>query len=228
MPAHLALPDGEGPHPGLLIIHEILGLTPQIHDVCARMAARGYATLAPDLFHRSSRKARCVVRALRELKRGHGAAFDDLEAARVQLAKESCVDGGRLGVMGFCMGGGFTVLLATRDPFRAAGVWYGDVPEDVEAMRGSCPMVASFGARDRPLRGHGERLRRHLEVVSVDHDVKVYEQAGHAFGLPDAAPLIVRALGRVMGMNAGHAPEAAEDAWRRVDEFFAKHLLAAS
>ncbi len=229
MPAYFtakAADDRLGPRPALLIIHEIFGLTPEIRRVADRMAERGYAALVPDLYHRGGAKLRCVVRALRDFKRGSGDAFSDLDAASEWLSQEPSARADQLGVMGFCMGGGFALLLAARRPFRAAGVWYGEVPKEAEVLSGACPIVASYGARDRPLRGHGERLERHLQVIAPEHehDVKVYPEAGHAFAWPPDVSAVVQGLSRLVGMNAAHVPDAADDAWGRVDRFFAEHL----
>lgn len=227
MPAYFACPDGdEGPRPAVLIIHEIFGLTPEIRRVADRMADHGYAALVPDLYHRRASKFLCVVQTMRAFQRGSGDAFVDLEAASEWLSQRPGVVGDRVGVMGFCMGGGFALLMAARRPFKVAGAWYGEVPKEPEPLRGSCPVVASFGARDRPFRGHGERLERHLQVLGVEHDVKVYPEAGHAFAFPTNVSLFVDGLSRLVGMNAGHVPAAADDAWGRVDRFFADHLQA--
>ena len=228
MPAYFATPDGEakGPLPALLIIHEIFGLTPEIRRVADRMAERGYAALVPDLYHRGGAKLMCIVRALRDFKRGRGDAFQDLDTAAAWLDQAPSTSSEQVGVMGFCMGGGFALLMAVRRPFGAAAAWYGEVPKEAEALSGACPIVASYGARDRPLKGHGERLQRHLQVVAPEHehDVKVYPEAGHAFAFPPDVSAVVQGLSRLVGMNAAHVPEAADDAWSRVDSFFADHL----
>lgn len=224
MPAYYVRPAGDGPHPGILLIHEIFGLTPEIRAVADRMAERGYATLVPDLFHRKSIRVLCVAQTLAALKRGQGDAFGDLESARKRLAADPAVAGGHLGVMGFCMGGGFALLLAARGPFQAAGVWYGQVPEAIDAVRGACPVVASFGAKDGPLAGHGERLESFLTTLGVAHDVRVYPEVGHAFAFQAKASAVVMGLSRLAGMQVVYDPAVAADAWARVDRFFADHI----
>ena len=228
MPAFFAQPTGDAPQPGLLLIHEIFGLTPEIRAVAVRMAERGYACLAPDLYHRGGARALCIARAMAALRRGEGDAFGDLEAARTWLTGQPGVIGERVGVMGFCMGGGFAVLVAARGPFAAAGVWYGEVPRELEAVRGICPTVASFGAKDRPFQGHGERLEAFLTALDVPHDVRTYEEVGHAFAFPASASAVVRGLSSLAGMNIRYDPAVAADAWARVDRFFAAHLGGAA
>jgi carboxymethylenebutenolidase len=228
MPAYFARPDGGEPRPGILLVHEIFGLTPEIRAVADRLAGRGYAALVPDLYHRNRARLLCVARTMVALYRGEGDAFGDLESARAWLAAEPAVDHERVGVMGFCMGGGFAVLLAARGRFGAAGVWYGKVPDEIDALRGTCPVVGSFGAKDRPFAGHGERLESFLGTLGVPHDVRVYPEVGHAFAFEAKASALVMGLSRLSGMTVVYDRDVAEDAWARVDRFFDEHLRGAA
>ncbi len=211
-----------GPNPGVLVIHEAFGLNDDIAGKCERLAAMGYVALAPDLYSGRGPKPFCVMRAMRELRAGRGQAFDDLDAARRWLTTLPQTDPSRIGVVGFCMGGGFALLYAVRAPVGAAAVFYGAVPEDAEALEGICPVVASYGGRDRVFRPHGERLARHLQQLGVEHDVKVYPEAGHSF-MSQHRGLMVRLLS-AGPLRIGYDPAAAEDAWQRVAAFFARHL----
>ena len=221
LPAHLAIPAGAGPWPGVVVIHEAFGLVDDMRRIADQFGDHGYLALAPDLFAWGKSRFACVRAALRELAEGSGRMFDDLEAARGWLAaRDDCT--GRVGVIGFCMGGGFALLAAPRYEFGAASVNYGRVPSDAErVLAGSCPMVASYGGRDRALRGHAERLEVALTSLGVEHDVKVYPEAGHSFLNRNQS-----SLGLVVSKLAGagyHGPSA-EDAWDRILPFFATHL----
>jgi carboxymethylenebutenolidase len=130
---------------------------------------------------------------------------------------------GRIGIIGFCMGGGFALLSAPRYDFQAASVNYGEVPEDAaERLAGACPIVASYGKRDRGLAGRAERLEQALAQLGVEHDVKEYPDSGHSFmNRINVGPLLNPAI-KFIGLNYEHAD--ADDSWRRILEFFKTHL----
>jgi carboxymethylenebutenolidase len=218
--AHLAVPPvGSGPWPGVVLIHEIVGLVDDVRDHAGRLAAAGYLALAPDLYSAGG-AVRCVRATLRALAAGAGPALADIDAARAWLAaRPDCT--GRIGVIGFCMGGGFALLTAARG-FTASAPNYGPLPDDLDAaLEDACPVVASYGAKDRGLPGAAARLEEALTRAGVPHDVKEYPGAGHSFlnrhNVGPAAPLL-----RVGGV--GYHAASAEDAWSRILRFFDQHL----
>jgi carboxymethylenebutenolidase len=222
--AYLACPIGTGPWPGVVVIQDAMGLSDDIREQADHLAAAGYLALAPDLY--SGRGLRCVLATMAASRSGKGAAYEDIEAARRWLAeREDCT--GRIGVIGFCMGGGFALLSAARWEFAAASVNYGEVPKDADtSLAGACPIVASYGARDRTLPGRAARLERALTDLGIAHDVKEYPGAGHSFlNRINAGPILGPVL-TVTGFNYDHP--SAEDAWRRILTFFDEHLRATS
>ena len=222
LPAYLAVPEGSGPWPGVVVIHDAFGLSADVKRITDRLADAGYLTLAPALFRRGFRP-KCVVSTMRALSSGGGDAVDDLVAAREHLAGDDrCT--GKVGSVGFCMGGGFCLLLAPRGVFDASAPNYGVLPDDsaYAALQGSCPMVASYGGRDRMLPDAAAKVETILSEAGVPHDVKEYPGVGHSFMNEFPTPAPLRFIENVAGM-AYSRPEA-EDAWRRILAFFSEHL----
>jgi carboxymethylenebutenolidase len=221
IPAFLAVPAGIGPWPGVVIIHDIFGKPPDLQRQADWLASAGYLAVAPNLFWRGGWLS-CVRATLKDFSAGKGPAFDDIEAARQWLAaRPDCT--GKTGVIGFCMGGGFALLLAPRNQYLAASVNYGELPEDpVSALRGACPIVGSFAEKEPArFRGAAPRLEQALAEVGVERDIKEYPGVGHAFMNDHRGPLF--SLVKVL-IGAGYNEAAEHDARLRITTFFDRHL----
>ena len=220
LPGYLSIPSGTGPWPGVVVIQDAFGMTDDLRAITDRFAANGYLALAPALYERG-RKPACIVRTVRALMSGEGAAVDDIIAARDHLKRHThCT--GKVGSVGFCMGGGFCLVLAGQGVFDATAPNYGGLPKDVSSLAKSCPVVASYGAKDRGLRGAAQQLDEALAPGDVPRDVKEYPNVGHSFMNDWNVRGPLKSIVGIAGL-AYSAPEA-EDAWQRILTFFGEHL----
>ncbi|WAC94323.1 dienelactone hydrolase family protein [Mycobacterium sp. Aquia_213] len=215
--ALLSIPPGNGPWPGVVVIHDAFGYGRDKESTNDRIAQAGFVTVTPNMYARGGR-VRCITRVMRELMTQRGRALDDILAARDYLqARPDC--SGQVGIAGFCMGGQFALVMSPRG-FGASAPFYGaPLPRHLnDTLEGACPIVASFGARDPLGKGAPEKLREVIAAKHITNDVKVYPGVGHSFAntLP-AQPLL-----RIAGF--GYDDDATEDAWSRVFSFFGEHL----
>jgi carboxymethylenebutenolidase len=224
LPAHLATPTSPPPWPSVVVIHDALGMTTDLRNQADWLAGAGYLALAPDLYHRGTRM-RCLFATMRDAASGDGRTFDDLDAARRWLtARADTTDA--VGVIGFCMGGGLALLLATHPGYGASSVNYGTLPRDAATrLAHACPIVASYGAKDRSLRRAPAQLEQLLTTHHIPHDIKTYPDAGHGFlnnHVPGETPTWALIAG-TFAHTAYHQPSAT-DARQRILTFFDTHL----
>ena len=206
----LAVPDGAGPHPAVVVIHEAYGLNDHIKGIAQRFAGAGYVALGVDLFADRIR-AVCMARYMAGLLTGsvNRSGIDDLKSALTFMAKLDEVDAQRMGAIGFCMGGGFAVAWACTDSrLKAIAPFYATNPRPLEVTKRLCPVVGSYPEKDFTA-GAGRRLEEALARNGIAHDIKVYPNARHSF---------FNETGRT------YDKEAADDSWSRVLKFFGEQL----
>jgi carboxymethylenebutenolidase len=217
-------PVQQGRWPGVVMAHEVFGIDDVLRRHAQRLASAGFIVYAPD-FLGDGPWLRCIRSAFRALRERSGKPFEVFEAAR-QHAREDATCNGKVGVIGFCMGGGFALLLSA-DGYDASAVNYGPIPDDIEDVASrACPIVASYCGKDR-MADDVPALTAALETHAVRHDSKVSPSAGNCF-LNDEinGPTWLRPVARrLQGFtHVGPEPIAATDAWRRIESFFAEHL----
>ena len=208
----LYTPAGKGPFPGLIVIHEWWGLNDWVKEQASKLADQGYAALAVDLYRgkvaTTPDEAHQIMRGVPEDR-----AKRDLHAAFEFLASQPTVKKDRIGAIGWCMGGGYALDVALQEPSLAADVInYGHLATDPDALKKiNAPILGLFGAQDKGIppedvRKFGEALDHQGKKI----EVKIYDDAGHAFENPNN--------------KDGYRPADAADAWQRTVAFLAANL----
>jgi carboxymethylenebutenolidase len=209
---YLARPEGEGPFPGMVVIHEAYGLNENIKDIARRFAEQGYVALAVDLFAGRNR-AICMFRFMGGLLLNslNNSTIADLKASLTFLSEQPSVDEARMGAVGYCMGGSFAIAWAcTDDRLKAIAPYYAMNPRPLEAVARLCPVVGSYPGSDFTT-PNGQKLDIELERNKVPHDIKIYPGAKHSF---------------FNDTSRSYNEAAAQDSWVRVLEFFGEHIGA--
>ena len=203
---YLVTPDGSGPHPGVVVIHEAYGLNDNIKEICGRFAGEGYVALGIDLFTDRNR-AVCMARYMAGMLLGsvNRYGISDLKAALTFLAKNRDVDAKRMGAIGFCMGGSFAIAWACTDSrLKAIAPFYAVNPRPLALVSRLCPVVGSYPGKDFTANA-GRSLDDALDKHNIKHDIKIYPGAGHSF---------------FNSQGKAYDEGAAQDSWARVMTFF--------
>ena len=209
----LATPAGPGPHPALVVIQEWWGLNDWVKDQARALAKEGYVALAVDLYRG---KVADKQEDAHQLMMGAppDRILRDLKAAYAYLQARKDVKAAKIGSVGWCMGGRWTLALATEVPTLAAGVaYYGAPPTEPAAIASiKAPILGNFGGDDKgPAPDQVKAFEAAMKAAGKTIDVKIYEGAGHAFA-------------NVNNPWGGYREPAAKDAWTRTVAWFAKYL----
>jgi carboxymethylenebutenolidase len=214
VPGYLARPAAEGPFPGVVVIQEWWGLDHHIKDVVERLAREGFAALAPDLYRgqvaAEPDDARKLAMELEQSK-----ALIDIQSAVNYLIAQPFVQPKQAGVVGFCMGGGLSAMMASQGrQVGAVGVFYGGrgTYNDDTARAVHAPILGIFGEADQSvpldmIHANESKLREHGKTV----EYVIYPAAPHAFFNDE---------------RQSYRPEAAQDAWNRTLAWFRRYVAS--
>jgi carboxymethylenebutenolidase len=223
MRIYTSVPEGKGRFPGIVVIQTQRGVDEFLQGIARRIASAGYVAMAPDLYHRDGPNRRENPAARRARLRDES-VVRDVDAAVAALKAHEKVDSDSIGIIGFCMGGRVSYLMAALNPaFKAAVMYYGGgtmVPWSDEGQEGPapfdrtagihCPVLGHFGAEDEnPSPEDMHKLDAELTRHGKVHEFHSYPGAGHAF---------------MNELGEGYHKEAAESSWPRTLDFFARCL----
>lgn len=209
--AILYTPNGKGPFPGIVVIHEWWGLVDWVKDEASRLSDLGYATLAIDLYRgkvaTSNDEAHELMRGVPDDRAAH-----DLHAAVEFLKSQPAVNKDRIASIGWCMGGGYSLDVALQEPtLKAAVINYGHLAERDELQGVNAAILGIFGGQDRGISVEDvKKFEQDLKSLGKTVEIHVYPDAGHAFENP--------------ANTAGYRPADTADAWKHTEEFLARTL----
>ena len=223
MPAYISEPEGAGPHPAVVIICDIFGAGPFYQDLAGRLAYQGYLALLPDIFHRLGELPEQTMDAARarNTKLSDERAIDDLGKAIEYLQQRSDVAPKQIGLMGFCLGGTLTILMAARNEAVGAGcIYYGfPVNRNLTANKPfspvdevpniKAPLIGFWGDQDTGVgMDNVRRFEQEMQRYNKAGEIHIYPGAGHGFLARRSEPDM----------------QAANDSWPKMLGFFDKHL----
>jgi carboxymethylenebutenolidase len=206
---YIAVPEGEGPFPAVILIHEWNGLTDRVRQVADALADQGYVALAADLYRGRTGSNRDENMALVQEARGNmDAVIANLDAAQQFLRNRPDVTG-KIGVMGWCFGGGIALSYGLGGEHHdATAIFYGSLVEDPDVLRSlHHPVYGTFAENDRGIPPEQvERFAAALDAIGIENDIHVYDHVGHGFWLRVEEDPDTRL-------------EPAQDAWNRLLQF---------
>jgi carboxymethylenebutenolidase len=208
----LYTPSGKGPFPAIIVIHEYWGLNDWVKEQASKLSDQGYEALAIDLYRG---KVATTPDMAHELMRGvaDDRANRDLHAAFEFLRSQPDVKKNRIGSIGWCMGGGYSLDVALQEPTLAADVInYGHLATDPETLKKiNAPVLGLFGGQDRGITPDDvHKFETAMKQLGKKVEIKIYDDAGHAFENPNN--------------KEGYRSADAADAWKRTVDFLAEHL----
>jgi carboxymethylenebutenolidase len=213
--AYVTRPKGDGRRPAVIVVSDNTGLEDHNRDIGRRLAKAGYVAIVPDVVSReggtkSFPNQQAVAKAVASLTDDN--LMKDLMGAQNYIKSQNYVQPNKIGVLGFCWGGGKALLFTTQDKDLAASViYYAPMPENFDIVKNiTAPVLGNYAGLDKPITSQVPRLAEEMKKYGKSFDYKIYPDAPHAFN-SDVRPDRYR-------------PEAAKDAWERTLAFFKQHL----
>jgi carboxymethylenebutenolidase len=208
----LYTPSGKGPFPAIIVIHEWWGLNDWVREQASKLAEQGYVALAVDLYRgkvaTSPEEAHEIMRGVPEDR-----AKQDLDAAFTYLKSQNNVTGDRIGAIGWCMGGGYSLDVALQQPTLAADVInYGHLAVDQSSLKKiNAPILGIFAGKDRGIPVEDvKKFQQSMQQFGKKIEIVIYPDAGHAFENPNN--------------KEGYRAQDAQDAWKHITEFLQANL----
>jgi carboxymethylenebutenolidase len=208
----LYTPSGKGLFPAIIVIHEWWGLNDWVKEQASKLADQGYVALAVDLYRgkvaTSPDEAHEIMRGVPEDR-----AKQDLDAAFTYLKSQNNVTGDRIGAIGWCMGGGYSLDVALQQPTLAADVInYGHLAVDQSSLKKiNAPILGIFGGKDRGIPVEDvKKFQQTMQQLGKKIEIVIYPDAGHAFENPNN--------------KEGYRAQDAQDAWKHITEFLLANL----
>jgi carboxymethylenebutenolidase len=220
MPLYVSVPESGGPVPGIVVVHGQSGLENFIKDTTHMLALQGYVAVAPNLYHRDGADCKDDNPTRKARLRDTG-IISDIHGAVGFLKMHPRVNGAKLGIVGFCMGGRIVYLMSAASTDLKAGVMFygsgtmvpfGEGPSPFDRTREiNCPIQGHFGANDQnPSPDDMRKLDAELTKFDKVHEFYTYAGAAHAFANTG---------------SSNYRPHAAALSWPKATEFFSRHLV---
>ncbi|MBI4452907.1 dienelactone hydrolase family protein [Candidatus Woesearchaeota archaeon] len=209
---YLAQPKEPGNYPGIVMIHEWIGLNDYVKEMARQLAAEGYVVLAVDLYEGKVAKNSTEARELSTGVRNNiPVAVSNMKSAVAFLKNQDNVDDNKLASMGWCFGGGMSMQLSLNEKLAATIIYYGQLETDKDKLKAiNWPVLGIFGDKDTSIPVESARkFDAALDELGIENEIYIYPNVGHAFANPS-------------GMN--YAAEETKDAWTKTVNFLDRNL----
>ena len=209
---YLAQPKEPGNYPGIVMIHEWIGLNDYVKEIARQLASEGYVVLAVDLFEGKVAKNTTEARELSTKARNDiPVSVSNMKSAVEFLKNQDNIDDNKIASMGWCFGGGMSLQLALNEKLAATVIYYGSLETNTSKLSFiEWPVLGIFGEIDTSIPVESvKQFDVALDELGIENEIYIYPNVGHAFANPS-------------GMN--YAAEETKDAWKKTVDFLDRNL----